>query len=146
MTWFAPNYMKQIVEPAVRGEAVQLPTGGPVPRDYVHAVDLASLVVAVLEGPEDADRIFYAATGKPLRTGGDVARIVRELLPGADIEVGGQFSESDLAEQAYRGQISIENAKTQLGWSPKYSSLHDGLAEYVERYRAFLAASAGGRR
>ena len=77
MSALAPNYMKQIVEPAVRGEPVRLPTGGPVPRDYVHVLDVASLVAAVLEGADDADRIYYGATGEPLRTGGDVGSITR---------------------------------------------------------------------
>lgn len=144
MSALAPNYMKQIVEPAVRGEPVRLPTGGPVPRDYVHVLDVASLVVAVLEGADDTDRIYYGATGEPLRTGGDVGCIARELLPGAEIEIGDDFTESDRAEQGCRGQISIENAKAQLGWSPRYSSLRDGMAEYIERYRAFLAAAQGG--
>ena len=44
MSWFAPNYIKNIVEPALEGEPVRLKTGGQVPRDYTHAADLASLV------------------------------------------------------------------------------------------------------
>ena len=50
MSWFAPNYMKNIVEPALEGRPVRLRTGGQVPRDYTHAADLASLVVAIIDG------------------------------------------------------------------------------------------------
>jgi nucleoside-diphosphate-sugar epimerase len=143
MSRFAPNYMKQIVEPAVRGEAVRLATGGPVPRDYVHILDVAALVVAALEGPDDADRIFYGATGEPLRTGADVAAVVRELLPGAVIEIGDGVTEEDRRELVCRGRISMENARTQLGFSPRYAELRDGVGEYIERYRTFLERSVG---
>ena len=47
---------------------------------------MAGLIVAVLGAPDGADRIFYGATGRPLVTGTELARIVGEILPGADIE------------------------------------------------------------
>jgi nucleoside-diphosphate-sugar epimerase len=140
MSWFAPNYVKNILEPAVLGERVRLSAGGRVPRDYAHVADLASLVSAVLAGPEDADRIFYAATGLPLRTGGDVARIVRELVPGADVEVADEWTESDAAELRFRGQISIANGREQLGWTPRFAELEHGIADYVARFHAYLEA------
>ena len=140
MSWFAPNYVKNIVEPAVLGHPVRLASGGPVPRSYVHAADMAELVARLLAGPDDADRVFYAATDGPLRTGGDVARIVRELIPGAEVEVGETMTESDRAELPFRGEISIANARQQLGYNPRFTELRDGIAAYVERFRAYLAA------
>lgn len=142
MSWFAPNYVKQIVEPAIAGEEVRLRGGAEVPRDYANVVDFAGLVAAILEGPEDADRIFYAATGQPLRTGGDVGRIVGELIPGAKVELGSEWTDVDRAELAFRAPISIENARRQLGFEPRFADLAEGLADYVERYREFL--DAGG--
>lgn len=139
MSWLAPNYMKQIVEPALMGEPVRLKSGGQVPRDYVHVMDLASLVVAILEGPDDADRVFFAATGKPLRTGGDVGRIVRELAPGAVVEIGDTWTDVDRQELPFRGEISIASATEQLGWTPRFAELEAGVAEYVERLKAYIA-------
>ena len=46
----------------------------------------------------------------------------------------------DRLELPMRGRLSIESGRTQLGWEPTYRSIRDGLAEYIERYRAFLAA------
>jgi nucleoside-diphosphate-sugar epimerase len=140
MSWFAPNYVKNIVEPAVLGERVRLLAGGRVPRDYAHVADLAKLVSAVLACPAEADRVFYAATGLPLRTGGDVARIVRELVPDADIEVADEWTESDSAELRFRGEISIVNCVEQLGWSPTFPQLESGIDDYIQRFRAYLAA------
>jgi UDP-glucose 4-epimerase len=140
MSWYAPNYMKNIVEPALQGQPVRLRTGGQVPRDYTNAVDLASLVVAILEASDDIDRVFWGATGEPLRTGADVGEIVRELVPGADVEIGDEWTEGDRAELPIRGRYSIENARSQLGWEPRYSELRDGVADYIERFRAFVEA------
>jgi nucleoside-diphosphate-sugar epimerase len=141
MQWHSANYMKQFVEPAVRGEKVRLPSGGPLPRDYTHVLDIASLTVAVLDGPTDADRVFYAATGQPLVTAAEAAKLVMELVPGADLEIANVLSAEDQVELGFRGVLSIENARRQLGWEPAYRSLRDGIAEYVATYRSFLAGN-----
>jgi nucleoside-diphosphate-sugar epimerase len=60
-------------------------------------------------------------------------------VPGADIEIGDVLSEDDQVELGFRGVLSIENARRQLGWEPTYRSLRDGIAEYVASYRAFRA-------
>src|SRR5262249_56467846 len=87
MQWHSANYMKQFVEPAVRGEKVRLASGGPLPRDYTHVRDIAGLTAAVLDAPEDADRVFYAATGQPLGTAAPAAMLGMEVGPGAGIGV-----------------------------------------------------------
>jgi nucleoside-diphosphate-sugar epimerase len=144
MQWHSANYMKQLVEPAVRGEAVRVPSGGRLPRDYTHVVDVATLTVRVLDCPEDADRIFFAATGGPLVTAAQAAKLVEELVPGSSIEVGDVMTEEDQIEASFRGVISIENARQQLGWEPRYAFLREGITQYIDAYREFLAASTGG--
>ena len=139
MQW--PIFVKPMVEGAVRGETVTFESGGPFPRDYTHASDVASLAVALLDAPDDADRVFYGATGQPLVTAAEVARIVMELVPGSQIEIPDVLTEADRMELPYRGQLSIENARRQLGWEPRFTDIRDGLADYIQRYRAFLAAS-----
>jgi nucleoside-diphosphate-sugar epimerase len=139
MQW--PIYVKPMVEGAVRGELVQFTSGGPFPRDYTHVSDVASLVVACLDGPDDADRIFYGATGEPLVTAGGIAELVMELVPGARIEIPPTLSDEDQMELPYRGRLSIKNAIKQLGWQPRYRSVREGLAEYVDRYRAFVGSA-----
>jgi nucleoside-diphosphate-sugar epimerase len=140
MPWHSPNYMKEFVEPAVRGERVSLPSGGRLPRDYTHVLDVAGLTAAVLDAPEDADRIFYAATGEPLVLASEVAELVRELVPGAEIEIADTMTPDDEVEASFRGVLSIENARRQLGWTPRYAKLRDGVSEYIDRYRAYVAA------
>jgi nucleoside-diphosphate-sugar epimerase len=141
MRWHSANYMKEFVEPAVRGERVRVASGGRLPRDYTHVLDVASLTLSVTDCPDDADRIFYAATGGPLVTARDAARLVSELIPGSDIEVADVMTPEDEMEASFRGVISIENARRQLGWSPAYANLRDGIGQYVAAYRAYLAAA-----
>ncbi len=129
--------VKAMVENAVRGEPAHFEFGGAHPRAYTHVRDIAGLVIAMLDAPDDADRIFYGSTGGPLVTTTEVAEIVRELVPGADVEIGEELSEAEKPVVALRGELSIENARTQLGWEPRYGSIRDGIAQYVEQYRAF---------
>ena len=136
-----PGPIKALVEAAVRGEPMHFETGGAHPRDYTHAADIASLVRAVLEAPAGADRIFYGATGEPLATTTDVAALVREIVPGADVSIGDELAEAEKPIAALRGQLSIENAREQLGWAPTYASLRSGIERYVADYGAFIAAS-----
>ena len=141
MQWHSANYMKQFVEPAVRGEEVRVRSGGRLPRDYTHVLDVASLTVRVLDCPDDADRIFFAATGGPLVTAAQAAALIQELLPGSSIKVADVMTQEDEMEASFRGVISIDNAREQLGWAPRYSSLREGIEQYIGAYREFLAAS-----
>jgi nucleoside-diphosphate-sugar epimerase len=139
MPWHSANNIKQLVEPSVRGEMAELPSGGKLPRDYTHVQDVADLTAAVLNADNDTDKVFYAATGQPLVTASEVAKIIRELLPGASISVSNELSPLDEMEASFRGVLSIANAQEQLGWTPKYTSLRDGISEYISRYEQYLA-------
>jgi nucleoside-diphosphate-sugar epimerase len=143
MQWHSANYMKEFVEPAVRGERVRVPSGGRLPRDYTHVLDVATLTARVVDCDDEADRIFYAATGQPLITATQAARLVAELVPGSDIEVADAMTAEDEMEASFRGVISIENAKQQLGWTPRYGSLREGIQRYIDAYRSFLALADG---
>ena len=96
--------IKAMVENAVRGEPAHFEFGGAHPRAYTHARDIASLVVAMLDAPDDADRIFYGSTGGAMATTTEVAQIVRELVPGADVEIGEELSEAEKPVVALRAR------------------------------------------
>lgn len=136
-----PGPIKAMVEGAAAGESVHFPTGGAHPRSYTHGEDIAGLVLAVLEAPDDADRIFYGATGGPLVTTTEVAALVREVVPGAEVSIGEELSDAERSVAAMRGRLSIDNARSQLGWQPRYLDLREGIAHYVDEVRGFLAAN-----
>lgn len=134
--------IKAMVENTVRGEPAHFEFGGAHPRAYTHVRDIAGLVIAMLDAPDEADRIFYGAAGGALVTTTEVAEIVRELVPGADVAIGETLSEAEKPVVALRGELSIENARSQLGWEPRYGSIGDGIAQYVEQYRTFHESRA----
>jgi nucleoside-diphosphate-sugar epimerase len=140
-----PIFIKPMVEDAVRGGKTRFASGREFPRDYTHVQDVAQLTLRALDAPVQAvrDRILYAATGQPLRTAGEVAQIVRRAVPGADIDIGPGLSETDRLEIRYRGVLSIDSARKQLGYEPRYAALEDGVAEYVSTYRQYLQEQQG---
>jgi nucleoside-diphosphate-sugar epimerase len=144
MGW--PMFVKPMVEGAVLGQAVRFATGGPFPRSYTHIEDVSSLIVAILDAPNGADRVFYGAHGGALTTAAEVAAIVRELIPRADIEIGDVLGEGDQYEINFRAPLSVENARLQLNWSPRYPDMRAGIAQYIDRYTDFLAHNTGGKR
>jgi nucleoside-diphosphate-sugar epimerase len=136
MGW--PMFVKTMVEGAVRGSPVRFASGGSYPRAYTYIEDVVDLTIAVLDAPDEADRVFYASAGGPLTTASEVARIVRGLVPGADIEIGDELTEADRFELGIRKRLSIENARRQLGFEPRYGDMRAGIAEYIERFRGYL--------
>jgi nucleoside-diphosphate-sugar epimerase len=83
------------------------------------------------------ERIFYAATGQPLRTANELADIVRARIATADIRIGPGLSDADKLEIRYRGVLSIDNARQCLRYQPRFLRLEDGVADYIEQYRHY---------
>jgi nucleoside-diphosphate-sugar epimerase len=139
MQW--PLFIKPMVENSVRDLPTRFEKGREFPRDYTHAADVAQLAIKAVDLPaaQVKDRVFYGATGRPLVTAGQVADIVKELIAGADIEIGSGLSEADLLEIRYRGVLSIENAQAQLGYQPRFADIRDGIMDYIEVYRRYRA-------
>jgi len=136
-----PIYIKPMVENSVHSLPTRFERGREFPRDYTHAADVAQAALKAVDIPPDRvkDRVFFAATGRPLVTAGKVAEVVKELIPGADIEIGAGLTEADLLEIRYRGILSIDNAREQLGYEPQFADIKKGVADYIKRYRQYLA-------
>jgi nucleoside-diphosphate-sugar epimerase len=137
-----PIFIKPMVEDAINGRPTHFANGRDFPRDYTHVEDVAQLTLRALDAPPEqiTDRLFYAATGQPLRTAGELAEIVRKTVPTADITIGPGLSDSDRLEIRYRGVLSIANAQQQLGYRPKFAQLEDGVQDYVSHYRRYVQA------
>ena len=143
MQW--PLFVKPMVENSVRGLTTRFEHGREFPRDYTHAADVAQLTLKAIDIPADQvqDRVFYGATGQPLVTAGQVADTVKSLIAGADIEIGSGLSEGDLLEIRYRAVLDIKNAQEQLGYEPRFANIHNGVVDYIETYRRYLAETTG---
>jgi nucleoside-diphosphate-sugar epimerase len=136
-----PMYIKPMVENAVRGVPTRFATGGPMRRDYTHVLDCCSGILRALETPLAAgeQRVLNVSAGKT-HTAAEVADVVRRVLPGADIEIGDTLTPLEAANVKMRAPLDISAAARMLGWSPQWA-LEDGIREYAERFREYLAVT-----
>jgi nucleoside-diphosphate-sugar epimerase len=138
----SPMYIKPMVENAVLGKPTRFKTGGRMKRDYTHVLDCSDgIVTALLAPPWKAgeQRVINVASGNA-RTASDVAQIVRETIPGADIEIGDDLTPLEEANVKMRASLDITAARRLLNWSPKWP-LERGVAEYAETFRRHISRS-----
>jgi UDP-glucose 4-epimerase len=137
-----PMYLKPMVENAVRGVPTRFATGGPMRRDYTHVRDGCDAIVRALDVqvPPGAQRVLNVSAGRT-HTAAEVAEMVRRIIPGADIEIGDTLTPLEAENAKMRAPLDITAAKRVLGWSPQWK-LEDGIREYAERFREYIAARA----
>lgn len=135
-----PIYINQMIEGAVCGERVYYDHGRDIPRDYTHVYDIAGVAVAALNTPRDKlkQRTFYVATGQSLVTAGQVAEIVREKIPAADIEIESGLSFADTLEIKFRGMLDMKPTREQLGYELKYADVRNGIDQLIDQYSEYL--------
>ena len=141
MQW--PIFIKPMVENSVRGKPAHFEVGREYPRDYTHVRDITQLTLAAVDisASDVRDRVFYGATGEPMTTAGQVADIVKNIIPAADIEIGSGLTEFDAVAIRCRGMFDIGSARQQLGYTPRYTELREGIEDYIDTYRRFLIES-----
>jgi nucleoside-diphosphate-sugar epimerase len=137
-----PIFLNPMVEGALHGEPVHFEHGRDIPRDYTHVHDVAGITVAALNIPAEKlqQRVFYAATGQPLVTAGQVAEIVKGLIPTADVEVGAGLTAAQMLEIRFRGRIDVKPVEEQLGYKIKYANIREGIAELIATHSKYMLA------
>lgn len=132
-----PIRLQPIVEGAVRGRPVRIPMGADFLSDFTYARDQAQAVrLALAATPQQLKQRVYSVSGESAHTTNEVAQVVRELVPGADIEVGSGMTEWDAKDNLKRGRLDTRKAAEDLGYRPRYD-LRQGIAEFVELLRAY---------
>jgi UDP-glucose 4-epimerase len=74
------------------------------------------------------------------RTASEVATIVRDTIPGADIEIGDDLTPLEEQNVKMRTSLDISAAKRLLNWSPQWP-LEKGVSQYAETFRHHLSCS-----
>jgi nucleoside-diphosphate-sugar epimerase len=139
-----PMFIKPMIENSLRGLPTRFEVGRDLPRDYTYVEDVVQAVIRALDISHDKleDRIFLIATGQKLITPGELEMVVKDLVPGSDIEVGPGLSDWNKKEIKYRGMINISRARQQLGYEPKYD-IKTGIAEFIELYCQYITNEEG---
>ena len=138
----SPMYIKPMIENSVLGRPTRFKTGGRMKRDYTHVLDCSDGIVTALLAPpwkSGEQRVINVASGSA-RTAAEVAKIVRDMIPGADIEINDDLTPLEEQNVKMRTSLDIEAAKRLLNWSPKWP-LEAGISEYAETFRRHLSRS-----
>jgi nucleoside-diphosphate-sugar epimerase len=104
--------------------------GGAQWRPFVHVADVASCIRACLSAPSAlvAGRTFNVGSDDNNWTIGEVAELVRELVPGSGIR-----TEPIDDHRNYR--VSFERVRSELGFEPVHD-VRDGIQEILEVLRS----------
>lgn len=115
---------------ALAGVPVTEKAGRDHPCDFTYVVDLAEALVSIAIAPQFPETV-YNVTGGVLRTRGELAAIVGDLVPSASISQGAGLD----PERHLRGPCRLERVKRDFSWSPRFT-LETGVADWLERERA----------
>lgn len=123
---FVPRQVTTLLE---GGRAKVYGTGEHV-RDWIHAQDHASAVLAVLERGRIGETYLVGADGQASNL--EVVRALLELLGRSTDDVD---HVADRAGHDLRYALDASRLRTELGWEPAHQDLRTGLAATIDWYR-----------
>jgi dTDP-glucose 4,6-dehydratase len=123
---FIPRQITEILE----GRKPKLYGNGQNIRDWIHAEDHSSGVLAILEKGELGETYLIGANGE--KTNQEVVESILDLM-GKDKKDYDQVN--DRPGHDLRYAIDSTKLRTELGWLPKYTDFKDGLAQTIDWYK-----------
>jgi nucleoside-diphosphate-sugar epimerase len=129
-----PRIPKTLIDAALAGRPLHLPAGGDFRVDHVYVADVVQGILRALDAAMTPSDVYHIATGEAPSLG-EIAEIVRDLVPAANIKIGpGHYAFADGVEPVRKGALDISRARRELGYEPRYD-IRAGLAAYVEARR-----------
>lgn len=123
---FIPRQITEIVE----GRRPKLYGKGSNIRDWIHAEDHSSAILAILEKGKIGETYMVGANGE--KTNKEVLETILELM-------GKDKSDYDLVADRpghdLRYAIDASKIKSELGWQPEYTDFRQGLTDTIEWYK-----------
>lgn len=136
---------KNVVEAALEGRALHIPSGADTGIDHTYIDDTVSGIVSILDHPKHRYDAYNIASGRAV-TFAQIIGVVRDLVPGAEISVGpGPARLADRLEMVRKGALDVSRAAAELNWRPKYD-IRSGLAAYIDALRREGVQGGKGRR
>lgn len=123
---------REMLADALAGRPTAYAWGVGYRRLWTYLDDIASGVIAALDAPAGAIRQplrAYNIAGAEFAPLDEVAAIVRELVPGAEIRLGQGWN----PDEVRTAPVVIDAARRDLGWAPKV-----GVREGLTRYRDWM--------
>jgi dTDP-glucose 4,6-dehydratase len=122
-----PRNITEILE----GRRPKLYGEGKNVRDWIHAEDHSSGVLAILENGTIGETYLIGANGE--KNNKTVIELILKLM-GKDINEYEYVA--DRPGHDLRYAIDSTKIREQLGWEPKYTDFESGLADVIEWYKA----------
>jgi nucleoside-diphosphate-sugar epimerase len=134
-----PRIPKILVDAALEGRPLHLPSGADFAVDHTHVDDLVQGVLRALDKDAHPFDAYNIASGAAPSVAQIVA-IVKELVPGAELSVGpGPLRYPGGIVPVRKGALDIARARSVLGYVPRFD-IRAGLADYVRALRERGAA------
>ena len=129
---YASAVVHNIIETAAVGESVMVPFHESTSFHWVYFEDNVRVMISALKAEETVGRVFNTCGTEP-HTLGDMAGILRKIVPGVTIDFESTQMPSDM-RTAEALMMDCSAAHKELGYTPEYS-LELGLKAYVEKHR-----------
>jgi UDP-glucose 4-epimerase len=123
-----PTALRDMLVAAVRGTPFRMPDGGDHRFQFIHVDDVTRATLCALDCKGARQRVFNINGGSQVSLS-DAVALVREAVPGADIEVGPGYWHLDR-----QGEWDISAAEEQIGYTPQVG-LAEGIASYADWLR-----------
>ena len=123
---FIPRQITEILEgrkPKLYGSGVNI-------RDWIHAEDHSSAVLAILEKGKIGETYMIGADGE--KSNKEIVELILELM-GKDRNDYEQVANRPGHDLRYG--IDATKLKSELNWRPKYTDIRAGLADTIEWYK-----------
>ncbi|HJP22318.1 MAG: NAD(P)-dependent oxidoreductase [Alphaproteobacteria bacterium] len=128
---------KTLIDAALAGQALHLPSGGDMAVDHTHIDDVVAGILAALDLAEHPFDAYNIGSGQATSVS-EIVDIVKELVPGAELSVAaGEYRHGAADASAFavkKGALDISRAREVLGYTPQYD-MRRGLEAYVAALR-----------
>jgi UDP-glucose 4-epimerase len=129
--------MQALLEAGLSGTRARISSAETMANEYVYARDMGRAVDLALTVPMPATSIFNIGNGF-VSTFEEVTAAVRQQCPGLDYEV-----EPGPAPKSKSAPLSVEAARRDLGWAPRYD-LEAGFADFARELIAMKSLGNSG--
>lgn len=121
------SVLSKLIENAMLGQPTRIPKGGDQRCDMVYFKDVGRGIVLALKAEHVRCGVFNIATGVG-HTLMDVAQIIKEFYPKAQIEIGPGLDYMGIGP--YYSVLDVTQAHQQIGYEPTFD-LRRGIADYL---------------
>jgi nucleoside-diphosphate-sugar epimerase len=126
-----PQVIYDMLRAALDGKTYTLESGGDHRYHFIYVQDVVKAALCALNATENRQQ-FYNICGGPQASINEAAQIIRELIPGASLNIGPGMTVRD-----HIGTFDMSASERDLGFVPDWP-LQEGIRRYAEWLRTHL--------